>query len=414
MSTSTNECNSNEKSVNTTSDSIIIDEHKIIDESKSPSVHENIKKKKKPNVYIKEVYEDNFIEEINKITTLIEDDYNVIGMDTEFPGTVYNLKNCTKKNIYYESIRMNINSLKLIQLGISLRNKKGKYPSKYPYYTWQFNLKFDISKDIYSPKSIELLTNAGINFENLKKKGIDSQIFAQYLMTSGLVLNPDINWISFQGSYDFGYLLRLLLNRPLPENETKFIKLLNLYFPTYYDIRILSKDICCLQGGLNKISNRLNIDRGTGEAHQAGSDSYITIEVFMKLIKYEFINKESMRKNKNILYGIGLGQDNDMISKYLKIDNEKVKNKDLNPINDNINLFNNTFNGCYYENFNYMNNNNNNYIFYSNNNCVNFNLIYMNYYGINCFNSNLFCYENKNVNNINTKINNCMKIPQLV
>jgi hypothetical protein len=84
MSTSTNECNSNEKSVNTTSDSIIIDEHKIIEEKNSPSFQENIKKKKKPNLYIKEVYEDNFIEEINKITTLIEDDYNVIGMDTEF------------------------------------------------------------------------------------------------------------------------------------------------------------------------------------------------------------------------------------------------------------------------------------------------------------------------------------------
>jgi len=413
MSTSTNECNSNEKSVNTTSDSIIIDEHKTTKENTSPSIQGNIKKKKKPNVYIKNVYEDNFIEEINKITTLIEDDFNVIGMDTEFPGTVYNLKNYTKKNIYYEAIRMNINSLKLIQLGISLRNKKGEYPSKYPYYTWQFNLKFDISKDIYSPKSIELLTNAGINFDNLKTNGIDSQIFAQYLMTSGLVLNPEINWISFQGSYDFGYLLRLLLNKPLPETETEFINLLNLYFPNYYDIRILSKDICCLQGGLNKIANRLKIDRGASEAHQAGSDSYITIEVFMKLIKYEFINKELMKKNKNVLYGIGLGQDNDMIIKYLKKDNEKTKNKDLNThINDNTNLFNKTFNGCYYENFNYINNNNN-YIFYSNNNCVNFNLICMNYYGINCFNSNLFCYENKNVN-INTKINNCMKIPQLV
>ena len=141
MSTSTNECNSNEKSVNTTSDSIIINEHKIIEEKNSPSVQENTKKKKKPNIFIKEVYEDNFIEEINKITTLIEDDYNVIGMDTEFPGTVYNLKNYTKKNIYYETIRMNINSLKLIQAGISLRNKKGEYPSKYSYYTWQFNLK---------------------------------------------------------------------------------------------------------------------------------------------------------------------------------------------------------------------------------------------------------------------------------
>ena len=35
-----------------------------------------------------EVYEDNFFEELERISELI-DKYNYIGMDTEFPGDVY-------------------------------------------------------------------------------------------------------------------------------------------------------------------------------------------------------------------------------------------------------------------------------------------------------------------------------------
>lgn len=136
-------------------------------------------------------------------------------------------------------------------------------------------------------------------------------------MTSGLVLNPDINWICFQGSYDFGYLLRLLINKPLPENENDFIKLLNIYFPNYYDIRILAKDKCCLQGSLNKLAKRLKIKRDNGDAHQAGSDSYITIGIFYKLIKCGIVTKELLKEKKNILYGIGLGEDNEMIKKYM-------------------------------------------------------------------------------------------------
>ena len=164
------------------------------------------------NNIIKEVYEDNFLEELKKITVLLEEDFTVVGMDTEFPGTVFNSNNYTNKNFYYEILKINIDSLKLIQLGITLKNKKGEFPSKYPYFTWQFNFKFDIKKEFFCPKSIKLLTNAGINFEKLKNKGIEHKKFAIYFMTSGLVLNPDINWICFQGSYDFGYLLRLLIN----------------------------------------------------------------------------------------------------------------------------------------------------------------------------------------------------------
>ena len=73
-----------------------------------------------------EVYEDNFIQEIKNIGSLLEE-YNYIGMDTEYPGTVYCVKNMTK-DFYFRTLKMNVDSLKIIQLGITLTNSKGEFP----------------------------------------------------------------------------------------------------------------------------------------------------------------------------------------------------------------------------------------------------------------------------------------------
>ena len=55
-----------------------------------------------------EVYEDNFIQEIKNIGSLLEE-YNYIGMDTEYPGTVYCVKNMTK-DFYFRTLKMNVDS----------------------------------------------------------------------------------------------------------------------------------------------------------------------------------------------------------------------------------------------------------------------------------------------------------------
>ena len=119
--------------------------------------------------HIKEVYADNLLEELRVIGDLIEE-YNYIGMDTEFPGTVYNLQIMTN-DFYYKTLKINVDSLKLIQLGITLSNEKGEYPKNIPYHTWQFNFQFDLIRDIYNDESVKLLKNSGINFDKLKKKG---------------------------------------------------------------------------------------------------------------------------------------------------------------------------------------------------------------------------------------------------
>jgi len=56
----------------------------------------------------------------------------------------------------------NVNSLKLIQLGITLANADGEYPVGQC--TWQFNFKFNLNQEKYKKCSIDLLQKSGIDF----------------------------------------------------------------------------------------------------------------------------------------------------------------------------------------------------------------------------------------------------------
>ena len=263
-----------------------------------------------------EVYEDNFVEELKNLSALLEE-YNYVGMDTEFPGTVYFVDKKTE-DFYYKTLKKNVDKLKLIQLGVTLTNEKGEYPKNYPYHTWQFNFEFDRSIEPCHPSSINLLKQSGIDFDKLKKRGINHRTFAEYFTISNLVLNPDIKWVSFQGAYDFGYLLKLLICADLPEKEDDFINLLDLYFINYYDIRMLVKGDDSMQRGLNKLADQLEVIR-EGKSHQAGSDSVVTIDVFFKLLKSGYVNSSKLEDLKNIVYGIGEGRDNDETITYTQI-----------------------------------------------------------------------------------------------
>jgi CCR4-NOT transcription complex subunit 7/8 len=266
------------------------------------------------NSGIIEVYEENFLQEMKNLTSLIKE-YNYIGMDTEYPGIVFSLTSLTD-DFYYKSLKINVDSLKLIQLGITLSNENGEYPS--PHRTWQFNFEFDYKKDKSSQSSMNLLINSGIDFNKMKKCGINHKKFIEQFKNSGLVLNPNIHWISFHGSYDFAYLLSNLLGNSLPKNEKEFTDILGLFFPNHYDIRILVKNKNYLKGSLNKLANYLDVER-EGKIHQAGSDSLVTIKVFWKLVNSGIVSKKKLIEDKNIIYGISKGKDNKETINYTKI-----------------------------------------------------------------------------------------------
>ena len=112
------------------------------------------------------------------------------------------------------SLDSQVDLLKIIQLGVTFADEAGELADDCP--TWQFNFKFNLQEDMYAQDSIDLLTRSGIEFKQHEERGIDVDYFGEVFMTSGLVLNDAIKWISFHSGYDFGYLLKLLTVAPLP------------------------------------------------------------------------------------------------------------------------------------------------------------------------------------------------------
>lgn len=147
--------------------------------------------------------------------------------------------------------------LNLIQLGITFCDADGILPPGCS--TWQFNFKFSLKDDLYAQDSIDMLTQAGIDFKKHDVQGISPLYFAELLMMSGVVLNDDVRWISFHSGYDFGYLLKVLTCKPLPLTESEFFELLRTYFPAIYDIKFIASSCENLKGGLNKLAELLEV-----------------------------------------------------------------------------------------------------------------------------------------------------------
>lgn len=251
---------------------------------------------------IKNVWKYNAEKEMTRISNLIGEGYNYVAMDTEFPGIVYNyvIDNKTPE-MGYRILKMNVDNLKLIQVGVSLAKDNGQKPELCD--TWQFNLNFDVTKDKSHPESINLLKEAGIDFEELAEHGIDPMMFSDLLMSSGLVINPDVFWITFHGAYDFSYLLKVLINDVLPQTSEQFMNYLKHIFPNVYDIKTMINEIDHWKNySLSKLGYEMNIQR-TGHQHQAGSDALLTLELFFEITVSKF--KEGVpSKYTNKIFGL--------------------------------------------------------------------------------------------------------------
>lgn len=253
-------------------------------------------------VRIREVWASNLEEEMRNISYLL-DDYDHVAIDTEFPGVVARPIGAGSTDMQYQTLRCNVDLLKIIQLGISLANEDGDYPDECT--TWQFNFSFSLAHDMYAQDSIELLTSSGIDFAAHERKGIDVLSFGEWLTSSGLVLNNAVKWISFHGGYDFGYLIKILTAIALPSSETDFFELLDLFFPHRYDLKVLMRSSDRLFGGLNKLAGQLGCER-VGTMHQAGSDSLLTLDVFYRM-RDEVFDGTIDESKKATLFGLGAG-----------------------------------------------------------------------------------------------------------
>ncbi|KAG2327718.1 hypothetical protein Bca52824_010446 [Brassica carinata] len=235
---------------------------------------------KDDSIQIREVWNDNLESEMALIREIV-DDFPFVAMDTEFPGIVCRPVGTFKTNTeyHYETLRTNVNLLKMIQLGLTFSDEKEP-------------------PDLRSRQQ-----QSGIDFAENNRNGVDSRRFAELLMSSGIVLNENVRWVTFHSGYDFGYLLKLLTCQDLPETQSGFFEMIRVYFPRVYDIKHLMKFCNSLHGGLNKLAELLEVER-VGICHQAGSDSLLTSCTFRKLQENFFIG--SMEKYSGVLYGLGV------------------------------------------------------------------------------------------------------------
>lgn len=266
---------------------------------------------KKP-VMIREVWARNLADELFLIDHILPR-YPYIAMDTEFPGTIYSPAiekhqlSLLSPDQNYSVMKANVDALKLIQLGLTLSDSGGNLPGTHCSYVWEFNFRdFNMDVDSHNPDSIALLKQQGIDFQRNMKYGIDSAKFGRLLLGSR-ILSPMVHWITFHGAYDFGFLLKILTGRRLPEDLSMFMGLVNAYFGgAVYDMKHMMQNCDGLYGGLERVAKTLGVDRVAGKSHQAGSDSLLIMQTLVKLIASYFGGKGAKQaiEFRSALYGL--------------------------------------------------------------------------------------------------------------
>ncbi|KAG5442489.1 CCR4-NOT transcription complex subunit 7 [Clonorchis sinensis] len=226
-----------------------------------------------------------------------------VAVDTEFPGVVAKVfgEYANSFEQAYHNIKVNIDMMKPIQIGFSFFNDRGQTVGDVS--TVQFNIKWNVDNDTYADDSIKLLAFSGIDFDKLKRNGIELNDFAEAFIASGLALNDRITWIGFHSAYDFAYMMKICTDwKQMPDNFQEFQKRLLIFFPRIVDLKAMMSEHRFPKSGLQELADLMRVPR-IGLRHQAGSDAMLTGETFFRFLEEHGGGKIDQRVV-NLVYGL--------------------------------------------------------------------------------------------------------------
>ncbi|EZG70666.1 CAF1 family ribonuclease [Gregarina niphandrodes] len=206
----------------------------------------------------------------------------------------------------YASVKDAVDLCDPLQIGLSFADSHGRKPN----YSVQFNLYFP--RNCLVQETMDTLISQGYDAAKAALHGIEANDFAEAMLTSELVTNEDIRWITYHGSYDLGFVYRALTTSQLPETRDEYIRNITEYFPYLYDVKTM---LCSkfghrdLPGGLRSACDFLGLGSlpivvNPDASSRAGINSLLVSACFFNALGQFFDNKIDDAKFKGQLYGV--------------------------------------------------------------------------------------------------------------
>ncbi|RLM84990.1 hypothetical protein C2845_PM04G03530 [Panicum miliaceum] len=258
-----------------------------------------------PRVEVRRVWAHNFDAEARLIESLLPR-FRYAAVDTEFPGTVYRPVGASytlTPERRYDLLRLNVDVLDLIQVGLTLFDAGGRLPGPGgARHVWEFNFReFDVRRHRHAPESIAMLRAKGVDFDRTRRHGVGAAEFGPRLrkwLRAGL---GRAGVVTFSGGYDLAYLVKVMFGPgyKMPRSAGQFegVAKAALVRRPLFDVKEMAR-LCPrdLRGELESVAVKLNVGRAVGEAHQAGSDSLLTCHTFMKMRESYFDDDEKLAR----------------------------------------------------------------------------------------------------------------------
>lgn len=193
----------------------------------------------------------------------------VVAIDTEFPGVIQENAWKEPEETHYRAMKERVELLPVIQIGLALASSDGQCLG-----VWNFNLAYNLATDLHTDAAVNFLRACGVDFDRHASEGIDASSLGVMLKSSGL---SSCAWVTFCGMTDLLYLMQLVQpEHQLPQTLRGFQCLLKETCVTHQELRDRLP-----WGSLSSLARSHGVIR-YGQAHTAGSDALVTLELFFR------------------------------------------------------------------------------------------------------------------------------------